>query len=329
MGSRNRIPVEPQGFPHAAARFGARAPQTARATAAALRLLAVVALVFVITLPATAGAAGCAGRRLLTCSEKAKAFADDVNWGNYFVLDLEPFQTRLPFHFNNPSLARFWRFEASTAGARAALEFELQYEIGDQNFEAIASATKLPKPGVGPHGRVTRRLAAKLTSLMRAEQDEVVNLIAFVTALNRATEASYQRGRADWVAWQQAAAARYARATASAISRLIGRQRAATRGLVGHHLLFGVGSEDLKLAHRGLRRHGLAPSIRSTMTALGMTPDLVQFCVRKFESTSFGQASFNLSQLFSEATAIAGEKGFQAALRHYANRIPPASRPPS
>ena len=65
------------------------------------------------------------------------------------------------------------------------------------------------------------------------------------------------------------------------------------------------------------------------MTYLGMTPNLIQFCINKFQTTSFGQASFNLAQLFSERTAIAAENGFQAALGHYAARIPPASRPPA
>lgn len=172
-------------------------------------------------------------------------------------------------------------------------------------------------------------MAATLSSLMQAEQDEVANLAALDTALNRATEASYLRGRSDWVAWQEAAAARFATRAAMAISRELVQQRAATRAFVRRGLLFGVGSVDLKLAQRAIRRHGLAGSIRATMAYFGMTAPLIGFSIKKFKSTSFGQSSFNLSQILSQSYVISGERGLRAALRHFAARVPPASRPPS
>ncbi len=278
--------------------------------------------------PGALGSAGCSGRRLLTCWEKSKAFADGVNWGNGFVLDVEPFEARLPLHLGNPALAGFWRFETSSAAARAAYEFELQYEIADPNFEQVTTPPALPPPSARRSGIVSRRLAATLTSLMRAEQREIVDLAAMNKALNRATEASYERGRSDWVAWQEAAAAHFASGAAAAIGNVIARQRAATRGFVRTRLFFGVGSEDLKLAHRAMRRHGLARSIRAMMQFFDLTPTMIDFLVKKFDRTSFGQSSFSLSQILSQSQVIAGERGFQAALRHFADRIPPASRPP-
>jgi hypothetical protein len=282
-----------------------------------------------LALAAPAAAAGCPGRQLLTCWEKGQTFADDANWTHAFVLDLELFETSLPVHLNNPALRSFWRFETSTAAARSAYELELQYELADPDFEAIATVPALPRRGVARGGVVDRRTAAALTALMRAEQSEVVDLKALVTSMNRATEASYLRGRSDWVAWQLSAAARFAARTAGAVSNVIRAQWAATRALKRRHLLFGVGSEDLKLAQRQLRHHGLAPAVSSALNALGLSDSEIAFCLTQFKTTSFGALSFSLAQILSQPSTIAGEQGFRAALRHFAARTPPASRPPS
>jgi hypothetical protein len=51
--------------------------------------------------------------------------------------------------------------------------------------------------------------------------------------------------------------------------------------------------------------------------------------VHSFETTWFGQLSFSLTQQLTAPTTIAGEQGFEAALREFAARTPPASQPPS
>jgi hypothetical protein len=292
------------------------------------RILAACAVVFTLGLPASADGA-CPGRQLLTCSEKSRVFADDANWTHAFVLDLELFETRLPLHLSNPALASFWRYETAAAAARSAYELELQYELVDPDFETIAAVPPLPRPAVKPHGMVDRRTAARLSALMRAEQDEIVGLHALVTSMNRATEASYMRGRNDWVAWQLSAAARFAARTAGAIGRVISAQRAATAALLRRGLPFGVGSVDLKLAQRRVRRRGLASQVRAALESQGLTAQEIAFCVREFAGTSFGQLSFSLARIISQPTTAAGEQGFTAALRHFAARVPPASRPPS
>lgn len=279
--------------------------------------------------PLARTAAACPGRLLLTCWEKIQTFNDDVTWTHAAVLDLEPFETRVPLHLNNPALAQFWRFEAATAGARSVYEYTFQSEITDNDFEAIPTVPSLPRPGVHRHRIVDRRTAAAMSRLMRAELSEVLNLKATVTALNRATEATYQRGRSDWLAWQLSAAARFARRTANAVGAVIHDERAVSRAFTRHHLLFGIGAEDLKLGQRRIRKHGLNSSVRATMQSIGMDALTIAFVVHGFETASFGQYSFSLTQFLSQRSTIAGERDFQAALRHFAARIPATSQPPS
>jgi hypothetical protein len=293
------------------------------------RILAACAVAVAVALPTSAGAAGCPGRQLLTCSEKSQTFADDANWTHAFVLELELFETRLPVHLSNPALASFWRYETSASAARSAYELELQYELSDPDFETVATVAPAPRPALAPRGIVDRRTAAALSALMRAEQAEIVDLHALVTSMNRATEATYIRGRSDWVAWQLSAAAGFSARTAGAIGRVIRAQRVATAALRHRGLPFGVGSEDLKLAQRQIRRHGLAARIDSALQAQGLTAPEIAFCVREFAGTSFGQMSFSLSQIISEPSTIAGERGFAAALKRFSARVPRASKPPS
>lgn len=276
-----------------------------------------------------APAASCPGRVLLQCSEKLGVFGDDVLWAHEAVLDTELFETRTPLHLSNPSLAQFWRFEAATATARGLLEYLLGSEISDPNFEAIAPVAKLPKPSVHAHGFVSRGEAVTLTRLMVAEQREVLDLGAVDTAMNRATAARYERGRQDWVSWQEAAAAGFATRTAASIAPVIKAQRAVSKAFTKRRLLFGVGSEDLKLAQRNVRKHGLAPKLTAVMTALGLNTGELKIAKRTFLNTSFGQASFSLTQQLGAATAATKQKALAASLRHFANRVPPASKPPS
>jgi hypothetical protein len=279
---------------------------------------------------AATAASTCPGRTLLNCDEKNAAFGDFVNWSHGFVLDLELFETRLPLPINNPALHKFWLFETSTAALRAVWEAQLTTELPDQNFEEIATIPRLPRPAVQPHGAVDRRTAKALTALMRAEQSEVLHLQALVTSMNRATEANLLRGRPDWVSWQMAAAARFASRTAADIRQVIRAERAASKALVRRRLFFGVGSADLMLAHRTVHRHGMAPSVKATIASLGVSDrSVIALLVQVFEQSSFGNLSFNLSQFFSYAGTISGEQGFRAALRRFAARVPPASRPPA
>jgi hypothetical protein len=276
-----------------------------------------------------AHAAACPGRQLLTCWEKIQAFTDDVTWDHAGVLDLELFENSLPLPLGNPALGRFWRFETSTAGARSVYEYVFQNTVEDDNFEAIATVPVLPRPAVSRHGVVDRRTAGAMSRLMQAEQAEVLNLQATDTSLNRATTAQAARGRADWIAWQLAAAARFATRTANAIGAVISDQRAVSRALIRRHLPFGVGSVDLKLGQRRIRRHGLAPSVRATMQSIGMDALTIAFCINAFETADYGQYSFSLTQYLAQPSTIRGERGFQAALRHFAARVPPTSQPPS
>lgn len=276
---------------------------------------------------AAPASAACSGRQLLVCSEKTQAFTDDVTWTHAFELDLELLEISAPLHLNNPALARFWRFETATAAARGFYEYAFGFQFGDPNFEAAATVPALSRPAVHGSGIVSRRLARALSRLMQAEQKEVLDQEALVISLNRATEASYFRGRQDWVSWQMSQAARYATRTANDISRVIAAQRGATTSLVRHKLLFGVGSADLRYAQRTVRRHGINPGVLSILNQFGLGQQASKFA-REFESANFGQLSFSLSQFFSQPATISGERAFQTSLRHLAARVPAASQPP-
>jgi hypothetical protein len=292
-------------------------------------LAAIATLGLTATAVGSAGAASCGGRTLLTCQEKAAIFPDYLNWAHAFVLDAELFETPLGARIRNPALKQFWVFEASTAAARAEYEFALSYELLDNNFETIFTPPVLPAPSVKPHGVVGRKLARSLTTLMQAEQSETLNLLGLTIAMNRATEAKYQRTRQDWLKWQQWIAAGYARRAASAITRAIRAQKTASHALIHKKLLYGVGSADLNVAHRTVRSHGLAHPLVASMTQLGMSDLMIQQITTFFKQTSFGTQSFSLSQYLAQPSLYADEAGFRTALMHYAARIPPAPQPPS
>jgi hypothetical protein len=300
-----------------------------------MALLAAVASCVIVAISAakaTAGTPGaraaCGGRSLLTCDEKTKSFPDTVNWAHAFVLDGELFETPLARHIHTAALKQFWLFETATAAARAEYEFELGTEVADTNFENVVSPPAL-RPPVVHRGRVVdRRLAAQLTALMQAEQVEVVNLYALDVSMNRATEAQYERGREDWLKWQQAIAAGYARRAAGAIVRVIRAERQVSRSLVKRKLLFGVGSADLNVARRTVARHGLTRPLVALLQSFGFDSSLVSHSAKFFRATDFGTLSFSLSQLFAQPAVFAAENEFRGALNHFAARIPPAARPP-
>jgi hypothetical protein len=278
---------------------------------------------------APAARAACGGRALLTCDEKNQSFPDAVNWSHAFVLDGELFETPLASHIHTAALKQFWLFETATAAARAEYEFGLASEIADSNFETVVQPPVLPAPVVHRGRVVDRRLAGQLTALMQAEQAEVLNLYALGVSMNRATEARYERGRDDWLRWQEAVAAGYARRTSAAIVRVIRAERQVSRSLIKRKLLFGVGSADLNVARRTVRRHGLDHSLVALLHSFGFDSSLVSHSADFFRGTNFGTLSFSLSQFFAQPSVFAAENEFRGALNHFAARIPAAQRPPS
>lgn len=272
--------------------------------------------------------AGCAGRVLLQCGEKLSLYADLVNSSRAYVLEAELFEAP-QVHVYNRTLAQFWRFEASAAAARVGYETVIGNEFADTNFEAIARRAVLPNPVLSASGKVDRGMARTLTNLIKAEQNEVLNLAAMAVSLDRATAASYLRGRADWTKWQQSTAAGFARRAAGAAAWAITLQRRVTAALLRKHLPFGVGSVDLKLAQRAVRRNGFVPSLVGAMRRLGLTNDSIASFASQFAKADIGQSSYNVSEALSQSDVISGERKLASTLRLFAARIPPASKPPS
>jgi hypothetical protein len=271
----------------------------------------------------------CTGRRLLTCQEKHQVLADTIIWTNAYVLDFELFETKTSLPLANRALRSFWTFEASTAAARSELEFELGSQLADGNFEQVAPPLALSAPSVKPTGVVTRGIARDLSRLMLAEQQEVLNLEALDTAMNRATYASYSASRVDWSRWQLAAAAGFAHHAEAAAGRVISAQRLVTRDLVAKKLLYGVGIVDLRLAQSHVKHHGLAPSLVAAMRRLGLIPAAITQLSAGFVHLKGKAASFSLTKLISSPFVISDEQSLITALRHFMARTPRAGRPPS
>jgi hypothetical protein len=244
------------------------------------------------------------------------------------VLEAELFEAP-QVHVYNRSLAQFWRFEASAAAARVAYESVIGNELADTNFEEIARRAVLPSPFVSASSKVDRGMARTLTNLMSAEQSEVLNLAAMALSLDRATAASYLRGRADWTKWQESTAAGFALRAAGAAGRAVTLRRRVTAALLRKHLPFGVGSVDLKLAQRAVRRHGFVPSLVGAMHRIGLTNDSIATFATEFAKGNIGQSSYNVSEALSQSDVMSGERKLVSTLRHFAGRIPPASKPPA
>jgi hypothetical protein len=291
-----------------------------------------VALATTLTLGAALVSASpafaCAGRAFLSCGEKTGLFADAIRWNHAFVLDTELFEAP-QVHVYNPALQTFWRYETSTAGARNLYEsFLIEEFVADTNFENIAVPPVLRVPVIGRSGIIDRRTASTMTRLLQAEARELAFLQPLDTSLDRAQTAFFTRGRTDWVRWQLSAAAGYARKVANAIDSIIPLQRALTKALMKKHRPYGVGSTDLTLAQRRVRRQGFTPRLADVMKRLGLE-GTIPILVRTFVGADFRFLSFNVSQVLSQSDVIASERQFQSALRHFASRQKPASKPPS
>lgn len=297
------------------------------------RMLAALSAASVVSLGLVAAAApaahaACGGRALLQCGEKQNILPDIAKWTNAFVLDAELFEAP-QIHVYNSALIQFWRWEMSTAAARSVYESLLFKEfVNDQNFENIAVPPTLPAPVVRPSGIVDRRTAKAMTSLLQAEMRELGNIFALDTSLDRAGTASFTRGRADWVAWQLSAGAEFARRAAGSIGSVIFWERAVTAALMKRNRPFGVGSTDLNLAQRQVHRHGFAAPLVANMKQLQLA-GVLPLLQKEFEGYSFGTFSFNVSQVLSQPEVVAAQQGLSTALRHFAARIPPASKPPA
>lgn len=271
--------------------------------------------------------AACPGRTLLTCGEKREVYLNFATAEGTFVLEGELFETPLAGRIHSAALRRFWLYESASAAARGLISFELGQEIADTNFEAVYKPPALPTPTVRPDGLAGRRLATALSALMRAQQAEMLNVLAMTISLNRATEAAAQRTRPDWVSGQEATAAGYARRAAVAITHELRAQGTVSQRLQRGHLLFGLGSADLAGAHQLVREHGLAGSLTRAMRALGMDSQALALCAKTFLKTTFGQQSFSLTRYLVDSKVVGFEKGFRSALTHFASRVPTASRP--
>jgi hypothetical protein len=169
-------------------------------------------------------------------------------------------------------------------------------------------------------------MATVMTRLMQGEQQEVVNLVAMNTALNRATYA-LQDSRPDWSQYQTYMAANFARHAADAISRLIGRQRAVTKALVQRKLMFGVGDADERAAQRSVRKHGFPRGVQQAMVSLGADPLTLAFVKDSFLHAKPVAITYSMSKYLSSSSVITRERQCASALRHFANRIPAVSQP--
>jgi hypothetical protein len=269
------------------------------------------------------------GRSLLQCNEKIGIYDDSYVASIGGFGDLVLFETKLPLPIGNSALSQFWRYQTATSIARLEFESSIINQETDENIEQISKLANLPAPVVRASGVVDRHTASALSALVRAEQQQVLNLAAMNTALNRATAALITRTRSDWLRYQESAAGGFAIHAAAATQRMIRFQQAAERALVAKNLLFGVGPVDLKLAQSAVKRaRSFVPRIAALLTRFGIAPPVLGAAEAEFALANLGPTSVSLSQYLSSSTLIGGERDLIKALRHYAARIPHAGRPP-
>lgn len=271
-------------------------------------------------------ASTCSGRPQLTCSERAALYNDSVNWGLEGFAGVDLFEAPRTLHLNNPALAGFWRFEAATGITRYMFELAAGSQGNDLSFETIAQAAQLPAPVIKPSGIVGRRLAAALSALLGTEEQEIVNLIAMDTSLNRATGATIS-SRQDWAKYQVHVAAQFASKVAGAMNRLVSRQRAVSKALLHAGLHFGVGEADQRAAQRYVRRHGWPSAINRQMVALGMNSVTLSLAKNAFLRVNAGSTTFSLSSYLSSASVISEEKSCARALLQFAHQTPAVPLP--
>ena len=284
---------------------------------------------FALSAPAQSAAAStCAqGRTLLQCNEKIGLYNDSLTSlvGGY--LGSELFAAHVPAHLSDPALAQFWSFQSAVGLTRGMYEFSLINQNANIDFEQVQPAAKLPPPVVKPDALVSRSLASAMSNLLRAEQTEVVNLVAMETALDRATAAALQRSRPDWVAYQQYVAAGFARRAAAVIPKVITRERLVSRALSATGMLFGVGPADQTVSQRWIRKHGFPGGIRQDTFTLGLTQFLLGVAKTEFLKATLGPTSYSLSQYIASSSVIATEHGAASSLQQFAARIPAVPRP--
>ena len=269
------------------------------------------------------------GRTILQCSEKLEIYQGSYTASIGGFGDLILFETKLPLPISNPALSRFWSYQAATSIAAAELDSSIINQETDDNIEQIATRANLRAPVVQASGVVDSRTAAALSRLLLAEQQQVVNLEAMETALNRATAAQIERQRPDWARYQQSAAGGFALHAAAATGRMITLQKAASQALVAKKLLFGVGPVDLKMAQQTVKKaREFIPMIGSLLLGFGVTTPMIGAAEVQFVLANLGPTSVSLSQYLDSTTLIGGERNLITALRHYAARIPHAGRPP-
>jgi hypothetical protein len=292
------------------------------------RLTSSIAVVCALVLwqPAAGAAATCTGRSELSCSVKTALYYDAVNWavGGFGSLDL--FAAPKTLHLSNPALAQFWRFEAATGITRYEFELGIGSQGNDGAYESVVTAAKLSAPVIKPSGIVSHHTASAMSSLLAAEQREIVNLVAADVALNRAFGATVA-GRQDWANYQTYTAALLARRAARAIGQVIGWQRSVTRALLGAGLKFGVGPGDQHAEQRYVRKHGFPAAVKQIMLTLGNNGVTLALAKSAFVHAKASAMTFSLSKYLSSASVSGDEKKCAGALVSFANSVPSVPRP--
>jgi hypothetical protein len=209
--------------------------------------------------------------------------------------------------------------------------FEYDLAIGgpgsaDSLFESPVQAAHPPAPVIMPTGIVTGHMARAMRRLVKAEEQEAVNLVAMDTALDRAIGAN-QRSRTDWSKYLAYIAAGFARRAAGAIGTVIRRQHAVTKALVHARLMFGVGPADQRAETRYVRKHGFPRAVTQTMLNLGMNPIVLRFAKYSFVHAKPSSTTYSLSKYLSSSSVIRNERKLQSALRGFAARVPAAPKP--
>jgi hypothetical protein len=276
--------------------------------------------------PVAGAAASCPGRTALTCSEKAALYYDAVNWGVGGFGSLDLFAAPKTLHLNNPALAQFWRFEAATGITRYEFELGIGSQGNDGAYESVVTAAKLAAPVIKPSGIVNHHTASAMSSLLAAEQREIVNLVAADVALNRAFGATVA-GRQDWANYQTYTAAVLARRAAKAIGKVIGWQRTVTVALLRSGLKFGVGPGDQHAEQRYVRKHGLPAALKQIMLRLGNNGVTLALAKSAFVHAKPSAMTFSMSKYLSSESVSGNEKKCARALVSFANSVPSVPRP--
>jgi hypothetical protein len=287
-------------------------------------LLAVVG-VFAVAAPSVSGVqatAACSGRSLLSCGEKQSFFGDDLISSRTFVLDAELFELRLPLGLSDPSLRHFWRFEMAAAGARSLWDIYVINQLSDPYFEQQTLPITIKPVVIKPTKVVDRRTARAMNSLLRAENDQIINYQGMLVALDRATGASLVAGRGDWVKYQNSLAGNFARKAASATRRMLSAQRSVAASFRRLNLKFGVGARDLSEMKSAVRRNGLAPTIAAALRAISLNDTELTACAKELRTAQSNPITYSLTELLTDSSTIIVERNLAAAFSSFAARAP-------